>query len=324
MGAAGACVRFLLPAAAARAPYEWSFRRLEDRLSRGIAGALLWPRNSYLTAAFTPFLSDLDMTLLLPREPERDQIAAIKSELRSARRLFPFLGETNVYVESQAAALREAANSFELSRDPRLSEKLPSSTTDSSIPELRPQAAAFLLRMLEADLDNLVSVPGARRRKWEVHFAEIAKRVPFDPPAWIQVCENPFGALCRAALSLLDFPVSQLFKEAAESLTAYFDSQSVGVPLHERPMNVWVRAALPHRACFEAFALPAISEDWIRLCRAQVAWEVWGLSSQYRLADDHQGIAGHLRRLRANAVASFGKEDLPELVALDSLLGSID
>lgn len=269
-----------------RLPYTATLKALQSA-ARVLPGSpTLWARNSYLSDAFTPGRSDLDITVHYETEPSKSALGYLKAALRIARSCFPALGECNVYVRAEALRLRTLANELELARDPILKTLL--GGTGSNL-DSEAGACVFLLRMLEADLANLMIRPEKRARKWERHFAEIAPKR--GSPGSISM-----RSITATAVSLLGMSAEDDAQATAE-LIDYFEARTERRALHELPRTRWVRALLPHRTCFDLQVEKPLLGKPLDASLGQIAWEVWGLSSQYRLSTDRQGIAEHLGRL---------------------------
>src|SRR5690606_22253256 len=125
----------------------------------------IWPRNSYLTRSFTPGISDLDLTLYIPSTTSNANVDRFVAKYLFLKKRFIFLGEMNIYFDSDIELMSTFLNSYELDRDPYLKMQI----------NLNPlhhekDRYVFLLRLFEADYKNLLSRPESRINKWSDHL----------------------------------------------------------------------------------------------------------------------------------------------------------
>lgn len=298
-------------------PYGMALKGLQAS-ARALSGSpAIWARNSYVFGTLVPLVSDLDITVWYEREPTRDAIRALAVFLKAAKKAVPFLGEANVYVASEVEELKSLINRFELERDPELGRRL-QGAADPAI-TVRIQSAAFLLRMLEADLKNLLNRPLERQRKWDGHFAKITAltQVPLTP-----ILKGfPGRSAVRGVVEVIAGMLDEI--ESTPSLEAYFECVGRGVPWHIlKPLSehnpLWI-AAMPHR--FLEVAPGKGTERRNQLTAAQLGWELWGVMSQYRLATDER-LSLHVEALAGLAREAFGNRS-SLVVCADTLLARI-
>jgi hypothetical protein len=304
----------LLPARALRAPYAAALAAIRAAVPPLVApgGALVWARNSWLTPQFKPLVSDLDLTIWLEGEPSLLQLRQLRGVLSSIRAALPFVGEINLHERTEAGWLSEYANRFELGRDPELLARVGLQSPLS----VQAQATVFLLRMAENDLESLTHRPELRRGKWEIHLRSVGAGVT----ALVRG-----GSLLDQVLMAALQPLGTASDELIPSARRFFEALTAGQALHELTIEPAWWLLFPHRFAFAEppVGLPEPGPKGIEVFRAQLAWEVWGLISQYRLNAERQPIAEHARNLlRADGRISpdgdskrFSSRGLEHLVA---------
>ena len=249
----------------------------------------VWPRNSYLTNAFRPFFSDLDLTIWFQSAPSVAELQRLRALLVFAKKIFPALGETNAYDDRRAVELASWSNRFEIERDPetyrRLS-KLERLTTE------RAQRTAFLLRMLESDAKNLAFRPQQRWPKWRRHFEAVGivvSREHFDRTEAIAL-------IAKLALEWTAAETPPTFYQATyESTVNYIKTVAGGAPSLQG--DAWAAMIFPHRFCFREPPVAEMSSVFLEICVAQTAWEVWGLATQVHAIEAPDSVDAHFKRL---------------------------
>lgn len=135
------------------------FLKLVFKLGLGIE---VWNRNSTRCGSFIFGVSDLDLTLVHGGVCSPDFIRHILSVFK---KLFPYLGEANIFEKRHLPFILSKMNSFELMRDPQLYEQFSGHKNFSSAEKF-----VFIARMLFSDADTLRIDPRLRKRKWVAHF----------------------------------------------------------------------------------------------------------------------------------------------------------
>ncbi len=242
---------------------------------RALTSAEVWPRNSYLTKAFRPGMSDLDLTLWFNEEPDPLEVELLARRLNAMKLGLPFLGEIQVYVGAWVERFAPCANRYELMRDPRTHRRLHASPLVPADVE----KTVFILRMLDADSKNLLRRPRAREAKWKGHFKSTGL-------SWnaAEFGDDPLALI-----------LNRILEPAAAAAAKHYLRERHSKPEHEFAANPWLFALFPHRFCHahgkpESLALPEIT-------LAQIAWEIWGLSSQVVLSQNPASIREHLEKL---------------------------
>lgn len=138
-------------------------------VSQLLWGIEIWPRHSYLTSAFIPTKSDLDLTAYV------SNLDSLNSYLRYyafMRKLVPFLGEISIYTDEGVNYIRRhSTNGFELERDPLLLSRFKIELSAKYF--TREKAVSYLLMALINDLHKIAANSDARIKKWKYHFAHV-------------------------------------------------------------------------------------------------------------------------------------------------------
>ncbi len=300
--------------------YGLAFKGLQFGIQvyRGDTHAQVWTRNSYRLGNWVPFVSDIDVSVWMAHPPSSRDLARFKSAYSRMKKLFPVIGNVNLYIATEKHWTEQLINRFELERDPQLAKKL--SPRSPIKPEV--QAAAFLLRMVEKDIDSILAHPEAMKAKWNAHIRRMAQVIP---KAKVDVWKGfPERTLLRGILDsvadLLDLPEGEQ-KDFAEPMELYFQSLGRKVPLDLlRPLaskNAAYCAGLPHRFCFETESHPALGDSYVSLARAQISWEILRMLTRRRFWKQSEPekavIRAHLKSLEEFYSSSIEKNSsLPE------------
>lgn len=139
-------------------------------VSQIVWGIEIWPRHSFLTNAFIPLKSDLDLSAYV------SNLDALNSYLlyyRGYKKLLPFIGELNVYTPDLINFIKNKdVNGFELERDPILVNRFRIELNNKKYFS-REKAVSYLLMALVNDLHKLKTDPKARLKKWNYHFEHV-------------------------------------------------------------------------------------------------------------------------------------------------------
>lgn len=139
-------------------------------VSRVVWGIEIWPRHSFLTKAFIPLKSDLDLSAYVSN---LDSLSSYLRYYRSCKKLFPFIGELNVYTPDSISFIKSKdVNGFELERDPILVSRFNIDLSNNRYFS-REKAVSYLLMALVNDLHKLKADPNARLKKWNYHFDHV-------------------------------------------------------------------------------------------------------------------------------------------------------
>lgn len=139
-------------------------------VSQIVWGIEIWPRHSFLTNAFIPLKSDLDLSAYVSN---LDSLNSYLRYYRGYKKLLPFIGELNVYTPDTIDFIKSKdVNGFELERDPILVSRFNIDLSNKKYFS-RGKAVSYLLMALVNDLHKLKADPKARLKKWNYHFAHV-------------------------------------------------------------------------------------------------------------------------------------------------------
>jgi hypothetical protein len=284
-----------LPRFVASIPYYLALIILKLRLSK-IMGVEVWHRNSFKKGNYVFGLSDLDITILVPKIQYKKHSGEILSILKSHKKFFPFLGETNLYIPELIQVASASLNVFERLRDPILSFKLPPQTDHD--PQI--EKIVFLLRMLNSDKEKLTNFSYLRQKKWKNHLQELG----FETNEKIT---RKF--IIDIIMDLASFPKVQQseLRDSLEILTSLaikdHDIYHMDLP------HLW-RFIFPHKFIWDEDRLntnlSSISTTAIeKICIRQLNWEIWGIMSQLPFLPASLDVTTHLRR-QSNLALALG------------------
>jgi hypothetical protein len=310
-----------------RIPYSLALSTVRMGVARLPKGSRVWPRNSFLTLAFRPFKSDLDLTIWFETQPGPQAIAHLQWLLKLNKLVFPILGESNVYVRSSAGLMAGLINRYELARDPELEWMLKEDLTKKSagskpfkrVTTERAEKCIFLLRMLDADFHNLLAAPGKRRKKWQVHLTSVGLN-EIDIHRVI-TNENPIRKILETAFGFFEDYEFQM--DASDEVENFLRNRSNGVPDHQANLTPKLLAIFPHRLCFVKAPKKLSGQVCKEIFTAQVAWEIWGITGQSLLLRQTNAFLDHLALLKKFLPAMAGKALIDFDIALDEILSDL-
>jgi hypothetical protein len=131
----------------------------------------IWYRNSFALGYARWGKSDLDISFSFKEQPSDDDLQSLYRFYSKAKRIFPWLGETNTYLPDDQTLIKKYINIFELSRDPIFMKKQNMSITNAN----QWEKAVFLTRMIASDEKNLHASPEKRSGKWNFHLKQIGE-----------------------------------------------------------------------------------------------------------------------------------------------------
>ncbi len=311
-----------MPRSLGRLPYSLALATIRSMVQMRLRtrSPRIWARHSFLdSAAFVPFVSDLDLTCWFDSAPD---IATVEKTLQIRSRLarwMPWLGEINLYAAGEARAFAPFANPLELARDPRTLELLPGARRSADSAE----RSVFILRGIESDVRHLLMHPEVRTPKWRSHLSAIGHELEGAPD---------LVRLTQLAVRLSEWGTQDEQAAAVRSLVEYFKLRAAGVHFPDIATDPYRWIFLPYRFCFKPEAPPRLKDPAASIARAQMGWEIWGLLGQIRNAlfwapESREGIGIHLETLERYTksalppeVAHVGGQDLlPALERLSQL-----
>jgi hypothetical protein len=143
------------------------------RILFGRALAGVWTRNTFKLGNYVPFISDIDITIVLKAGAAENLLGKIRKFHGGVRYYIPVIGELNLYRHEDLTHIGRFMNHCELQRDPVFEKLL---AQEGYRPLREPnlaEKAVFVLRMLEYDWFRLKYEPEKRQRKWRQHFQAI-------------------------------------------------------------------------------------------------------------------------------------------------------
>jgi hypothetical protein len=282
----------ILPRPLAVYPYREALGFLHLRFLQTGLPVEVWHRNSIYRGNYVFGLSDLDVTVYFASTNITSKdLQAVKSILLEAKRIYPFLGECNFYVEGLAMEFIASANYFEISRDKLLTKELKISSTANSVDRI-----VFILRMFYSDRVKLSKYPYLRQRKWSAHLEDVFSYTSgnnnITAQTVIQLLMNEMNLTKESQLE-----VEHVFKEL---LNNDFKDEEV----YGRKMSEMWKYIFPHRHAWSEDPSPEeiekIKETILGpICLRQIDWEVWGLLGQLPfLSNKETWFRIHLTRLQ--------------------------
>lgn len=268
----------VLPRWVALIPYLVALWVMKLFLGLGMS-CRVWNRNSTRSGAFIFGVSDLDVTVVARKDLSFE---LLRNALSVFKRIFVFLGETNLYHESHMPFISHRINPFELARDPELRSRY-------AIERPFTQEAKFVFtqRMLFADIHTLKSGPELRQSKWKNHFDLIS----YPTPEFIDL-----GFVVKALKDL-----SGHNQRVADGLDRWLEIIKPGIDIYQAPLPEGFRILAPH--CYLWFhfrddneLLVTLTQQEKDLVKTNIDWEYCGLYTQ-RFHMNCVQVREHLNRL---------------------------
>lgn len=293
----------VLPRPVALIPYQCALWALKAFIGIGM-NARVWNRNSTRNGAFIFGVSDLDVTVVAKSSISFE---FLRQALATLKRVFIFLGETNLYHYSHLSIVLPRMNTFELKRDPDLQTFYPAVKTPTVVEKF-----VFTQRMLFADIFTLAADSSLRQSKWKNHFDLIeydhhGKNIDlrFVTDALKDMCHhNP--RISQA----LEIWLQHVFKPGFDP---YHSKLGEGFKILAPHCHLWFQ--LENK---DGEFLAGLSQMEKEIIRAQINWEFWGLYCQ-RYAINRQQVLNHLERLQ-KAYACVSSENERKMLELDIAL----
>lgn len=295
-----------LPRSIAVWPYQESYYYLLSEFQNKQIKSDIWIRNSVRLGNFIFGVSDLDLTVYSAHKITNKEIFKIKTILKEAKNIYPFIGECNFYNVELSSRLLSSANPYELKRDPELIKKI-----DKELDFNNLEKTIFLLRMLYADHQNLIRDPMSRLRKWNQHFQML------DLPVKESIS---FNIIIEIIIDSINDKTNSIdIRNALNFLkTPFVDEDKI---YHATTPPLW-KFLFPHKHLWferEIEDFPEEKENTVlgNICLRQIDWEIWGLMTQLpEIKDKEFGLKLHLNRLSRVASRLNPKSDIPEKIQI--------
>ncbi len=289
----------VLPRWAALLPYQVALLLLKLIFKVGLR-IDVWNRNSTRCGSFIFGVSDLDLTLVHDGNCSPDFIRHI---LSISKKIFPFLGETNIFERHHLKYILSKMNSFELMRDPELYQHFSEQKMFSSAEKF-----VFIVRMLFSDADSLRNDPKLRQRKWLAHFKLIGLEIKgqsIDFEFVIKTLKELSFQSARIEESLEKW--SQLRLE--NGFDIYHAHLGEGFGIMAPHCKLWF-----HKEEDTSYLknLPPLEKE---ILLAQIDWEICGIYAQkmYLPKKQNKEHLGRLLRVR-NIVQSMEEDQCLDLI----------
>ncbi|OUR93623.1 hypothetical protein A9Q84_19330 [Halobacteriovorax marinus] len=251
----------------------------------------IWVRNSYVFNNIVCALSDLDFTIVVKEVVMGDKAVARYSLLK---KVFPFLGEINLYLEDELKTFAPIVNSFELKRDPSLMEYLGNQVVSST----KYEELVFLCKTVESDQENLLSIPEYRVKKWQHHFELTGNQCDVSLSSLLNLLKEKSQSLGFDSDKFIEHYYTKnrtIKKDCDDFYRENLDKQSYILLYPFR----WIGSSLTCDSFIHDIEeIKSFSEDQLKLLEAQVQWEVWGLYSQHIHNLRQATLHTHLENIR--------------------------
>ncbi len=238
----------------------------------------IWTRNSYATGHLIYGLSDIDFTLILFDQDNSCDEGPYLRRYEKYKRLLPFLGEINIYKQSQLGLLSSLMNRYELERDPIL--KASSLLAPPVVLSEDAEKFTYLFRMFLSDRENLERMPSARVAKWKRHLNAGGIVIDdLDP-------EHLYQNLLQIIISLSGAGFQEAFEDYL-ALPLAINNRLLTSKLIIYAPQLW-------HSCFRGIDnLPEITDQiseasFSEQCYffSQLKWELFGLVTQLPMIED--------------------------------------
>jgi hypothetical protein len=256
-----------------------------------------WYRHSLRFNAINPLLSDIDLTITLQDcdyIPQNWQL--IQERLKLLKKVFPILGETNIYNIAHLKQFSSFANTYEVKRDPDLLEKFHIASFSQ---DTLSQSIIFLIRGLSSDYERVEKYPIYRIKKWNIFYNILDLNSSFSK-------NNPVS-VAKIIHQIQHLLPNQVTFDATE----FKQIVQLGSNLAKFGMTKCIRIYFPHLWPYatangqyrEDFHEEVIkyqkdntSEQAITL--AQLNWEFWGVITQIPNSMIINDVVFHLEQIK--------------------------
>lgn len=251
-----------------------------------------WPRNSYYFKNIVPGLSDIDFTLFIPSQSPESTLQLFLTSYKYLKKFIPILGEVNIYEEAELPLIEKLINSYELKRDPLLTQSYLSSKKEDDLEKI-----VYILRMIESDFKSITNRSHLRRKKWSFHFKEIGLPAPmnFDLRSIIRSLDS----LTQDFISTLQLEtvlskmakgkISLIYNEATS-----LEQMKQMILLYPHRWLVYANGLNQTEHYLEQIKLSASEED---LVLSHIRWELFGLITQRHNLSKENNLNNYLEMI---------------------------
>jgi hypothetical protein len=264
----------------------------------------LWVRNSLLQDYFSFGLSDLDVSVELNNNIS---IQSQSQKLQSFLTLCPLIKEINFYYPFSLEVLPFLANTFELSRDPKLFTKI--LLDRKSLELIEAQKFTYLLRMYFSNLNQVTNGLSVRDiKKWSFHFKLVGH------PELVSALD---GVENEKNLLRIIFSAFPAFNNSYyETIDHISHCHLIKKPLHlqfqESKFPQKLLALMPHLFCFTEGPLENVSNFDEKVFISQISWEIFGMLTQPMLFEEGSPVYQHLFNIRSVLTKTLLQDEICE------------
>ena len=288
-----------------------------------------WCKNSVALDDFIFGISDLDISILLVDGEDQKKTKNLLSHLVLLKRLFPFMGETSIYFESDFSWLRTLINPAELRRDPELLKRM---SFYGSLKELTiNQKRAFAIHWLMSDYKKM-------ERDFSQRKAKIKRFSGLLGWGKLDQCSNYEDFLGTFLVYLFkekrDRKVFQDLWQKTSILLERNDHQRLLKFYRDYKERAFMMTYFPAVWLGLSVELGLISEELLLIeemsqehrnkkgeksvLEEMLAWELWGLYTQHLFHADSIALTIHLGHLKKVAIALGNQKIVDAFAYLES------
>lgn len=244
----------------------------------------IWPRNSFVSKALIPPLSDLDYTIIY--NSQKISKTKLVKKISFAKKISPLFKEANVYQEQQLHQIVSFINPYELKRDPLLKRYLEELNLTVQ-KETKSHALVFILKAFNHDYIALSKHPELRLSRWENLFSLIDQEVFFTHDLKRSISQT----ICN--LAEIQDQSTNLLKFIESDFN--FSLKNVDVFSFLFPIKYIIYCFNSHIPL--KFPISSLSAYQQEVLLEIFKWEVSGLLSQAYLQTPHEHYIKHLDNL---------------------------
>lgn len=251
----------------------------------------IWARNSYIFKNLVAAKSDLDLTIIVKRI---GQERVIIQKYNFLKKIFPFLGEINLYLKDEIENYISLANHYEISRDPKLKSYTKKNDRESDIEKI-----VFLCKLIESDQENLKNIPRYRHKKWNHHLNSLKLKSDISLVGLTDLLQE---LLKKNNIQFSEEFVECYYKENRNDKNScdnfYRECPCIRSYILLYPFR-WIGSSLTCESFdHDIELLKDFSKEELKLLEGQISWEIWGLFSQYLHNLQRATLHTHLENIK--------------------------
>jgi len=240
----------------------------------------VYPRNSLVIGYLEPGISDIDLTILLPKSHSNHQYQMVRFIVSTLKIIFPIIGEIQWIKKSEIKLILSFLNSFEKEKSPFLeSWFIENKKIASQIEKI-----IYFLKMLETNLHDLENYPELRRRKWEFHAKQLGLKVP-----------NPFHLK-----GLIEVANEHFSEKLVENALRFLLMKRTQPDISDQEITPLQYALFFNRLCYlkPEFKLTQLEQA---LLKANLNWELASILTYLNFEKPHN-LTSHIETLKQSAI----------------------